>query len=204
VTARLFDDAGCGEDLDGSFRFHDGYGAALGAAGMPGGTSARRSLFTVFNGHRVAGTWTHHLHDALARDFGRYGGLGARAGDEPAIARAGRRRRYDAGRAAARRLSWRQRRRNGCRDAGERGAPSRAPSPAFGVRMSTTRRPFALRVRRHPAGPEPGPGGRATTGEADQPIEGAPLKQHGDALLDGSGSRQGTDPDASRDAAPHE
>lgn len=29
-------------------------------------------------------------------------------------------------------------------------------------------------------------------------------KQHGDALLDGSGSRQGQDVDPARDAAPHE
>ena len=32
----------------------------------------------------------------------------------------------------------------------------------------------------------------------------APLKREGDALLDGSGSRQGVDPDPSRDATPHE
>jgi hypothetical protein len=32
----------------------------------------------------------------------------------------------------------------------------------------------------------------------------APLKREGDALLDGSGSRQGVDPDPSRDASPHE
>ncbi len=32
----------------------------------------------------------------------------------------------------------------------------------------------------------------------------APLQQHGDALLDGSGSRQGLAPDPARDAAPHE
>jgi len=44
---------------------------------------------------------------------------------------------------------------------------------------------------------------RATSDERENRAN-APLKQHGDALLDGSGSRQGLDPDPSRDAAPHE
>ena len=49
----------------------------------------------------------------------------------------------------------------------------------------------------------PGRASRATTTDdagGTQP----PLKQHGDALIDGSGSRQGSPPDPERDAAPHE
>ena len=54
-----------------------------------------------------------------------------------------------------------------------------------------------------PLAPSPDRAERATThGDADDPQR--PLKQHGDALLDGSGSRQGNDPDPVRDAAPHE
>ncbi len=42
------------------------------------------------------------------------------------------------------------------------------------------------------------------TSTSDADDAGRPLKQHGDALLDGSGSRQGRDPDPELDAAPHE
>jgi hypothetical protein len=56
-----------------------------------------------------------------------------------------------------------------------------------------------------PASPldiSPGRASRATTHpDADAPDAQPPLKQHGDALLDGSGSRQGRDPDPARDAA---
>lgn len=38
----------------------------------------------------------------------------------------------------------------------------------------------------------------------EEPRSEPPRKQHGDALIDGSGSRQGSDPDPSRDAAPRE
>jgi hypothetical protein len=51
----------------------------------------------------------------------------------------------------------------------------------------------------------PGRERRATTQPDDDAADPQPpLKQHGDALLDGSGSRQGRDPDPTRDAAPHE
>ena len=53
--------------------------------------------------------------------------------------------------------------------------------------------------------------GAAGTTSAGQGAEGAsptpsgpPLKRHGDALLDGSGSRQGVAPDPALDSAPHE
>ncbi len=49
----------------------------------------------------------------------------------------------------------------------------------------------------------PGGAARATT-ESDEAEPQRPLKQHGDALLDGSGSRQGSPPDPERDSAPHE
>jgi hypothetical protein len=56
-----------------------------------------------------------------------------------------------------------------------------------------------------PASPldiSPGRASRATTHpDGDTPDAQPPLKQHGDALLDGSGSRQGRDPDPARDAA---
>jgi hypothetical protein len=55
-----------------------------------------------------------------------------------------------------------------------------------------------------PLAPSPGREARATTHDADAPEAQPPLKQHGDALVDGSGSRQGRDPDPARDAAPHE
>jgi hypothetical protein len=54
-----------------------------------------------------------------------------------------------------------------------------------------------------PLAPSPGRESRATTHE-DAAEPQAPLKQHGDALLEGSGSRQGRSPDPARDAAPHE
>jgi hypothetical protein len=54
-----------------------------------------------------------------------------------------------------------------------------------------------------PLAPTPGRAARATT-HGDAVDTDAPLKQEGDALLDGSGSRQGLDPDPTRDAAPHE
>ena len=49
----------------------------------------------------------------------------------------------------------------------------------------------------------PGRESRATT-HGDESATQPPLKQHGDALLEGSGSRQGSDPDPAVDAAPHE
>jgi hypothetical protein len=52
--------------------------------------------------------------------------------------------------------------------------------------------------------PAPDPS-RAAHGPSDGAAEvSGPLKREGDALLDGSGSRQGLDPDPARDAAPHE
>jgi hypothetical protein len=54
-----------------------------------------------------------------------------------------------------------------------------------------------------PLNPSPGRASRATTHDDDAATQ-PPLKQHGDALLDGSGSRQGSPPDPERDAAPHE
>jgi hypothetical protein len=49
----------------------------------------------------------------------------------------------------------------------------------------------------------PGGAARATT-SPDEAEPQPPLKQHGDALLDGSGSRQGSPPEPELDAAPHE
>jgi len=54
-----------------------------------------------------------------------------------------------------------------------------------------------------PLAPSPGRASRATTHQDDAEPQ-PPLKQHGDALLDGSGSRQGSDPDPARDAAPRD
>jgi hypothetical protein len=54
-----------------------------------------------------------------------------------------------------------------------------------------------------PLDPSPGRASRATTHE-DAAEAQPPLKQHGDALLEGSGSRQGSPPDPARDSAPHE
>lgn len=54
-----------------------------------------------------------------------------------------------------------------------------------------------------PLDPSPGRASRATT-HADAAQPQPPLKQHGDALLDGSGSRQGTAPDPDLDAAPRD
>ena len=62
-------------------------------------------------------------------------------------------------------------------------------------------------VQASPLDISPGRASRATThpdADAGTPDVQPPLKQHGDALLDGSGSRQGQDPDPARDAAPHE
>ncbi len=44
---------------------------------------------------------------------------------------------------------------------------------------------------------------RATPADGDADPA-APLKRHGDALLEGTGSRQGIDPDPALDAAPRE
>ena len=55
-----------------------------------------------------------------------------------------------------------------------------------------------------PLAPSPGRAARETTADDAAPVSEPPRKQHGDALLDGSGSRQGTDTDPARDAAPHE
>jgi hypothetical protein len=60
-------------------------------------------------------------------------------------------------------------------------------------------------ARPSPLDPSPGRASRATThDEADTGETQPPLKQHGDALLEGSGSRQGSPPDPENDAAPHE
>jgi hypothetical protein len=58
-----------------------------------------------------------------------------------------------------------------------------------------------------PLAPSPDREHRATTHPADEsasPVSEPPRKQHGDALLDGSGSRQGTAPDPALDAAPRD
>lgn len=74
------------------------------------------------------------------------------------------------------------------RDADPGAHPPSDPAPAHGAA---------------PARPRDAGGTRATPDAADEET-GRPLKQHGDALLDGSGSRQGSPPDPEMDAAPHE